>query len=296
MFKHINSLMESRWAIILTLLVSTVSAQPILSAVDSLPITRANQLKKEYNLNRTALGIVSFKSEDPINITLLQQKQNIGGSIVTLLTGLGTSWSEDAKWYWENELVSSNQMRSLRVPLIFYGEYNKERARVRNDDGSFSIETTKGIKISWAGAVGLMMQQGDTLGAFEIRRSPADSVSNYWLSRIEVEARHITKTLAPYEMGRFRQDFAINGIFNNQTFAIITGGNQYRSVILVDDRPIAVFQSHPVDYIIAKKKDRIRPYLLVEKNVSESQKDGLMMLGLMNAMLAQRVGIDFLRL
>jgi hypothetical protein len=274
---------------------SAVFSQPVLTEVDSLPIVKVGQVRRIYNVDKQSLETITIKDKKPVD-TSLTPKRHIGGGFLTLLTGIETGSSDVTTWRWPNELQSSDQSRSWQVPIFFTGEFSKSSQRVKDDDGSFSVNIQKGIQITWpSGVVGAIIKGGDTLGVFEIVQFPTDSISKYWLSRIEIERREVTKILYSYQFGTSHQDFSVRGIFNNKAFMMITGGRQYRSVILVEDKPIAIVQSHPVDFVIIKKKHRIHPYVLLSRNTMVS-KDDIVMLGFLNMMLAKCAGTNYLEL
>ncbi|WPP52208.1 hypothetical protein [Catalinimonas niigatensis] len=280
------------------LLLGTVSlsAQNILSDYDSLPISRPKALKSKYKVNHPVIHEISILHGEPRAVTVLPKKfwGNLAEGTFTLLSGFSTSSSEEALWVSGNELRSNDETYNWQVLLFLRGEYMKNRERVQNEDGSSSVETQRGVYIDWSqGAYGLILEQGDTLGGFTLIAKPeADPDNLYWLSRIREESSELRDKLKKYEAGQMNFNFQLIGVLRGQLFSVLTNGSHYKSLLMLEEQPEAIFQNHP-DYMILSKKDRIHPYLLLNKTLEEERKMDMIRLAFLNNLMDQSMRVDF---
>lgn len=280
------------WGFLLLLLLFSDSlvAQSILAERDSLPFAKPKALQSRYIVNYPPLGEIRLVKRE---IRALEgEKENFWGRLtggtITLLSGLQTSALSKGIWLSENELVSSDPNFSWQVPIFIQGEEFRNRQRVRNEDGSRSVETQTGVIMDWTyGAFGLILEGSDTLGRFTLLPDQLmDHSGFFWLSRLERDNKNLTALIGKYEPVQVNANFMAKVEFRSREITMVSSGRDYRSLILLEDQPIAVFQSEP-HFIILNKKNRISPYLLVAKEMDKMEHGDLIRLSLLNTLLAQ---------
>lgn len=273
-----------------------LKGQTIIEQTDSLVIEKIKSFKSIYKLNHPDLKEISIFSPQPKAVTKIPKKfwGNMAEGAITLFSGFGTGSSEDAIWITENRLITTNLQYTWDIPLYFPGTFSKDRARVRNEDGSTSIETRKGIFIDWKnGAEGFIIEKKDTIGRFSLETDILDDAfSNNWIDKISIDGKYVESKLKKYRQGEMNYHFRLKGTFRDNEFCIINHGNLYRSLIFINGKPVAIYQSEP-DFIILKKKDRVHPFILTEININETMKTDLYRLAFLSNMIAKAIRIDF---
>ena len=86
-------------------------------------------------------------------------------------------------------------------------------------------------------------------------------------------------------------DYVVFGNLRGKNFDVITCGNLHKSVIFIDDKVVAVFQGPPIVSVL-RKKNKIIPYLLLDKSFEDSRKIDILRLALLNRLLDKRVSVE----
>jgi hypothetical protein len=272
------------------------TSQKILSEYDSIPISKSKLKNKTYLFNNPLLKEISIVSGKPKAVSENPNKfwKNLSGGALTLFTGFTTGSSDTALWVTENQLKTANSEYECDIHFFFAGEYSKTRERVKNDDDSWSVETEKGIYIDWSQQTyGLLIEKNDTIGDFTILLDTwSDIESKKWLSEMNNENAEVSSTAIKFLPSQINIDFKITGYYKEKYFKIIISGKSYKSLILYDSKPVAIFQGDP-NYITLGKKYRIEKYLLHEKMISDTEKIDLLRLSLLSRLLANIVGVKY---
>jgi len=280
-------------------------SQNILSNYDSIPVIKRSAFKDKYELSHSNIKEITIVPGIPQPVSEHHKKLfgNIGEGLFVILTGVRTSSSYDANYTALNLLKSNDLNYDWRIPLFISGTLEKTKERVTNEDGSSSVKKEETIYIDWGkGAYGIIMQKADTLGAFTLDTNiETDTASTIWISRIESEnSVEYSKIKNVYEnqeklLNKFNiklnYNFVIKGVFKSKNFTIISSGKHWRSLILLENNPIAIFQADPNFSTLSKKK-RITPYLLYNKSVDNLEIDDLLRLSLLNRLLAGQINVS----
>ncbi len=72
---------------------------------------------------------------------------------------------------------------------------------------------------------------------------------------------------------------------------MITSGSHYRSLVVIENKPVAVFQNSP-NFIILRKKDRIYPYLLSDTVLNDFEMTDLIRLVMFNCLIANSTRVE----
>lgn len=270
-------------------------SQRILSEYDSIPISKPRMIQDTYHLNHHILNEITVvkrkpKAADDIPRGFLG---NFSEGAFTLLTGVNTSSSDSSLWMTNNELTANDADYTWNIHLFFPGELRKSRERVKNDDGSTSVETDKWIEVDWRkGAYGLIVEKNDTIGRFTmVTNLQSEPESLDWLSRLEKESTAIRSKLEKHVPGQMNDDFNISGSFYGKSFTIISSGRNYKSIILVENTPLGIFQSKP-DIPFIGKKNRIESYLLINKALSGNMEIDLFRLSMLSRLITKTIAED----
>jgi len=252
--------------IIIAFPVAHTFAQIFSEIKDSIPLDNRG-LKGVY---KSEFATLKFRNGKSVKTALPVKRQpgsNFTEGLLTLTTGIRTSSKQEILLFSQNELIAKEASLTWQIPLFFNGEYVIERDRIENEDGSYSLESSKGYYIDWhRGAIGLIIENTDTIGEFVLVTDlQFDPEGEEWMAKIRNESTWVSEKLKKYDPNPQNYDFVIEGMVNGAQFEIYHSGNHYRSLILVEEKPEAVFQSEP-DFIILGKKNKLSPYLLVEKN------------------------------
>ncbi|MFC4873546.1 hypothetical protein [Negadavirga shengliensis] len=275
------------WGILL-LFTGSISAQIVPGERDSIPITKPKALQSRYVVNHSPIGEIRLVKRGIRSLDAERESfwGRLTGGAVTLISGLPTSYSGKSLWLSENELISSDPAFSWQVPIFIHGEEFRSRERIRNEDGSRSVETQIGVSADWTeGAFGLILEGSDTLGSFILLPDQFMERSGfYWLSRLERENSNLTAFIEKNEPVQVNSDFMVKAVFRGKELTMVSSGRGYRSLILLEDEPVAVFQGEP-NFIVLNKKNRISPYMLAVKD--KIDRGDLIRLGLLNTLIAK---------
>jgi hypothetical protein len=286
-------------AILFSLAMFDAAAQNILAEYDSIPVSKPKMKYKVYQFNNPLLQEISIDYGKPKTMDEEPNKfwKNLGGGAFTLFTGLSTETSEEKLWVTKNELKSDNNEYSWDIHFFFVGEYSKTRDRIKNEDGSVSVETNKGVYINWSNPTyGLILEKNDTIGNFTvITNLQSDGTSQKWLSKLENESSVVPTKKSKFVPEQWHDDFKIAGNYKGKSFQIIVSGRNIKSLILFDNKPVAIFKDEPA-LVVLGKKNRIEKYLLHEKMIGDAEIIDLFRLSVLSRLLANLVSIDFYEL
>ncbi len=276
------------WLTVISVVLPLWLSAQIISNYDSVPVGKPKAMKSLYQLDHPQLREIKLVNNNPRSETKMPKKFWSGEGAFTLLTGLQTSDSEAMIWIMDNALSITSAEYSWQVPLYCPGEYSKNRERVKNEDGSRSVETNETISLDWdMGSSGLIVEQRDTLGAFIVIKNPIeDSLSKVWLSTLLKNGSKLIQRLKRYDGGFPKNSFLVRGELNGRYFSMVTSGNHYQTVLIVDGIPVAFYQREP-DFIILGKKDKLYPYILIAKDERDRDRMDIIRLALLNTLVIQ---------
>lgn len=267
----------------------TLSAQDILTDYDSIPFEKPKLSEARYEFNNVELKEIQIVTKSPRPVTKPTVK--LRGGLLTLLMDMSFSESEKLSWMLFQKLSANDTSLSWNVHLFCEGEFEKTRERVENDDGSYSMNTQKNTYLDWSkNAVGVVIERGDTIGRFMIIREPReDAELARWRAKIYTHRGAAAFSRYRYEASRNGYlDFALVGTFRNNNTSIISTSELWRSLILVDGKPMAIFQSDN-DPLLLFKKTRLSPYLLLDKTIPDPEKKDWLRLSMLIRLVATTI-------
>jgi hypothetical protein len=171
------------------------------------------------------------------------------------------------------------------------GYVQKDRNRVRDDDGSWSVETSETHVYYWEkNASGLIIESKDTIGYFLIVMNPAeDSLLKAWSDyilpkKVDNENAKSKIKLSVSWKPVPGNDYGIIGKLYNEDFFIIRNGTDRKVWISIDNILRCKFQSD-LDYPGLSKKYWIMPYLLINNNIPGIDRRELFRLSILSCFL-----------
>jgi hypothetical protein len=211
--------------------------------------------------------------------------------LLTAITGLGFDSSTDVRWEVGGVITGSDSLPDWEIRLFCDGREDKSRNRVRNDDGSTSVETVETNVMYWdKDASGSIIEGNDTIGIFLILMNPAsDTLLRDWSADMFAQPQAVIKTSSKRSLFSRPVNFpdisyGIVGVLRDNNFAIISNGSALKSWIILGNDKKSVFQPD-LDNIIGKKDERVQPYLLINSDISYRERRDLFRLAVTSRFL-----------
>lgn len=274
--------------------VSVLTGQINTSGLDSIPIIKPKKNQNLFLFTGNRPEKISFYLKQPAIFKYKEKKTlgDIGGGLLTLATGLGSSSSKEVIWRVDANIEANDSLPEWNISLYCEGDFEKSRERVRDEDGSFSIETQELKHLYWEkDATGSIMAGADTAGIFLIIMDPrVDSLLMPWSGDIysahEAQATTGSGTIWNWQSEVRDIDFGIIGTLHGKNFALISNGSEFKTWIYIHNEFRAIFCTDKDDNFI-RKKERVMPYLLIGKDVPENEMRELYRLAIMSRLLGK---------
>ena len=270
-----------------------VHGQIQMEGLDSIPMFKPKVNRSLYRFEEN--GVKEIQIMD-YNNELVRYKPNvfirdIGNGALTALTGFGFGSTTEGNWKISGTIQCNDTLSDWIINMFCEGYLQKDRERVKNDDGSWTVETNETNVYYWEkNASGLIMESRDTIGYFLIIMNPReDTLIKAWSEYIlpekvandNVKSKiKVTVSWKPVP----GNDYGIVGKFRNKDFFIIRNGSDRKAWISMDKILRCKFQSD-LDYPGLSKKYRIMPYLLINNNISGQDRRDLFRLAILSCFL-----------
>ena len=244
-----------------------VAAQP---AQDSFAFKRQKWAKARFEVDGAPLSELQIKWKSPKK-SRYTFNEGVGDGVRKLFAGwLGnSSSSQEITLFLPGEIKASGNYPNWKAELVCPGEMEKTSTRVRNRDGSKSVETDKTVRVFWEqGAVGHLIEKDDSIGRFAITVHPLSDSSltdeqRDFLQQVKPvsESKSFWTTTIPMD-----RSYVLRGQFRGQPLTICFHGALYRGAIYLNDSLLATFQSGWDDSnLLFSKKQQHQQYLLMQK-------------------------------
>jgi hypothetical protein len=218
---------------------------------------------------------------------------NIGNTALTVLTGIGFVSSSEVNWKLSAVIKCNDALPDWKIDLFCEGELEKDRERVRNDDGSWSVETVKTATYFWErNSTGIIMEGSDTIGFFKIVLNPeqdstlAPYAKYFFLpskEQTETNSSRITRIIEQYSLSR---DYGITGVFRGRSFAMISDGSEYLAWGLMDGHYSFKHLFDDGDSF-TKSKARANPRVLISRDTDMYGRSDFFRLAMTNLFLTR---------
>jgi hypothetical protein len=283
----------------LMLLVSNIWGQTNMSEFDSVTIHKPKVNRNLYQFFDRSAKEIQLGNENPklIRNTANHGLRNEGNGALTALTGIGFNSADDGIWYIMGRIKCNDSLPDWNVELNCQGYQQIYRERVRNDVGSWSVQTKETNFYNWdQNATGLLMEGNDTIGSFLIRMNPrADSLLESWTAFIfpahtadqdtSAKNKGIYKGMpAPYK------DFATIGKFRGKSLIIIRNGTDLKVWIYTDNFLTCMFRPDQKDPGITKKNNLLS-YMLIKENTALQERRDLFRLTMVSRFISNSLNL-----
>lgn len=239
--------------------------------------------EREIKLQEKPADLVTYKA--------LPVLGNIANTALTAITGIGFVSSSEVNWKLSAVIKCDDDLPDWNIDLFCEGELEKDRERVRNDDGSWSAETVKTATYFWErNSTGIIIEGNDTIGYFSITPDPEkDSTLNTYTKYFFVPSKKVsekksgllTRIIDQYSPNR---DYGITGIFRGRSFTMISDGSEYMAWGVLDDHYSFKHLFDEGDSF-TKSKERVNPRVLISRDTDTTSGDDFFRLAMTNLFL-----------
>lgn len=241
--------------------------------------------EREIKLKEKAADLVKYKASPVFG--------NIGSTALTVLTGIGFVTSSEVNWKLSAVIKCNDALPDWKIDLFCEGELEKERERVRNDDGSWSVETIKTASYFWErNSTGIIMEGSDTISMFRIILNPvmdstlAPYAKYFFVPPEELSEKSNSRVTRFIEQYSSFRDYGISGVFRGNSFTMISDGSESLAWGFLDGH---YSFKHLFDdgYRFSKNKETVDPMVLISRDTDSSNRSDFFRLAMTNQFLAK---------
>jgi hypothetical protein len=278
---------------------SIVSGQEVTTDLDSVRVNKPKMRQSIYQF--IDFGSKEIQIEDTKTVLIKDPETSklngLGSNVFTSLTGLNSSSKKEGYWIVTGLIHCNDTLPDWNVTLYCEGYIEKEREKVRNDDGSWSIETNEQKVFYWdKDPYAVILENLDTLGSFQINmKLTEDDLLSRWHPFI-FPTKSFSQTAgtkkSSWVITSFitEKDFEIRGKFHEKDFVMIQTGFNHKVWIFIDGALAGMFQADN-DNPGVTKKHRNAPYMLINKEIPASDRRNIFRLAIMSRYLNDYVSV-----
>ncbi len=288
-------------ALLLALLLficSDVAAQEGAGAFEQLPIQKPRPGRLRYTSELTGFEEVQLKLKDPKRSpnTFSGATGDATRNVLAGLFGGNISTSESMTYLLRGELETDKKASDWQVLLFCPGQLEKTSTRVRNNDGSKSVQTERTTTLFWAeGAYGMLLADKDTLARFNVSTQPMRHAElnkqiNGLFDRAAQQFRNDRSLLLREYLTVPRSlHFTATGSFRGKELVLLFDDYERIAWIFLNGALQGVFRADTDDYegmfVAASARNRVQPYLLCPAGADESVRADCLRLALFGRLL-----------
>jgi hypothetical protein len=259
---------------------------------DSVALLKPKISRTVYNFtdgSRREISLTAAKSE------LIELERNAagnnGGGLMTLVTGIGWNSSSAAVWKVSSRISCNDSLADWTVVLFCQGELERTRERVRDSDGSWSVEKDEVPHYFWdRKAAGIIIEGTDTIGYFDICTNPrSDSLMKEYAGLVlpPLKEGGSAARMTWFVVGRpgAGMDYGITGKLAGKPFWLIHNGLDRKVWISYDSLLSGRFQSD-LDLPQVSKKYRINPCLVINSGIQPDNRRDLFRFAVLSVLLS----------
>jgi len=270
-----------------------VTGQYSTAGLDSLPVIKPKMNQHLYHFNDDRGTEIQFWKHQPVLFKGRKPMKDLGNEMLTLATGFNFTSSHEVIWKVDGRIECNDALPEWDIKLFCEGNLIKDRERVRDSDGSLSVETNKTKVLFWdKNATGAILEGADTVGFLLIVMDPLqNSQLKPWAAEIFSQRNNqplpASKNQWILNPNYYRDvDYGIVGIFRDKKLAIISNGSIFKTWIYMQNEFKCIFRADLDDNRISKK-NRVMPYLLIDKNIPDTERRDLSRLAIMSRFINQ---------
>ena len=281
------------------LIVPEACGQNNTARLDSVPVIKPKMNQDLYLFTDSGGTEIQFWKRQPVIFKGKRPMRDFGNELLTLATGFGFVSANDVIWEVYGKIECNDALPEWHTKLFCEGTMIKDRQRVREADGSWSLETDKTKVLFWdKNATGSVLEGADTIGFFLFIMDPLQNTilkpwANEIFSQKNTQAIPASKSKWSFDQMYYRDvDYGIIGTFRDKKFAIISNGSTFKTWIYIQNEFKCIFRADVDDNMISKK-DRVMPYLLIDQNIPEMERRDLLRLAIMSRFINQAMNTSF---
>ena len=273
-----------------------ITGQTSGARFDSVLIFKQNRYQNLYQFNDSGAREIQYSLNQPKEAKFVNAGHilgDAGNGILTVLTSINFASTRDLNWKVNGAIKCNDALPDWDVSLFCEGHLEKDRQRVKNDDGSLTVETENTRDLYWKkNATGVIIESIDTIGSFLIIMNPWTSpLLKQWsagiLSEPELQVKTASKNKYYKESISYSDiSYGIYGVFRMKKFAIISNGAARKTWFYTDNNLSCIFRPDMDDSPISNK-DRIQPYLLINEDISHPLRCDFFRLAIMSRYLSR---------
>jgi len=238
--------------------------------------------KKKYSVEGSTIGYIELAGYNP---AIVHKLAKFGGDLVgeslTSLTGIGFGGTRDVEFVYPGHIKTSMPDYNWQMNIYCDGSITTERNRVKNSDGSHSVETTEQRYYYWErGTRGIIIENGDTISRYQIISYPhSDSIASEYI-RIVTSRENENG----YSLLNPVWKYVLYGEFRGKECAILFNSSENIIYNVEDDelKSIMVTNNYSTRY---KKKDQIEIKLLAQENSDKNQENDILRMAMFGQFL-----------
>jgi hypothetical protein len=238
--------------------------------------------KKKYTVEGTKIGNIELAGLNP---AIVHKLAKIGGDLVgeglTSLTGIGFGGTREVEFVYPGHIITHIPYYEWQMNVYCDGSITTERNRVKNSDGSHSVQTTEQRSIYWErGAKGIIIEKGDTIGRYQIISSPnSEPKVDEYISIVTARENE-----NGYSIFSPTWKYIIYGDLRGKECAILYNSAEKIIYCLVDNDLIGITLTN--DYSTRyKRKHRIEIKLLAQEYADENQRNDILRMAMFGQFL-----------
>jgi hypothetical protein len=266
-------------------------AQSPTAGFDSLAITKTKKTK--YQVAHPLLTSMQLKTKTPKR-SAYTLNDAVGDGIGKLFTSIlpGVTSSEEMAWELQHDIETNIDSINWRLKIYCPGELEKTTERVRNSDGSKSVNTERMAILFWKkGSSGILLEKGDTIGRFKLTVDPNDSLFYRTRDLFSAPATAISIERR-WQSEPILRDFVLAGKFRDDQLQIFFDARLLKAWIYRNNTLQAVFQSDFLDLDKPSLRRAAPIYLLCRPGLTETELADCIQLAGLSRLVASSVNTD----
>jgi hypothetical protein len=271
--------------------VKFLPAQPLTTGFDSLAISKTKKTK--YRLAHPVLTSMQLKTKTPKRSSYTLN-QAVGDGIGKLFTAIlpGLTSSEEMNWELQHEIETNIDNLSWKLKMYCPGELEKTTERVRNSDGSKSVNVERQAILFWErGSSAILLEKEDTIGSFMVSVNPGDSLFRKTSDLFPVPSTAVSRE-SRWQQGPAPKDFVLAGMFRNEPLQIFFDARSLKAWIYRNQKLQAVFQSDVIETGKPSLRRTAPLHLLSRPGVSEKELTDCLLLAGLSQLVATSVNTE----
>jgi hypothetical protein len=267
---------------------SLIKAQDTIAAFDTIQLEHTNYYREEYSLSDTLINTIKIQTSPATQVNDVHY--TLGGDvlrgIMALTIGISLGGIKNVDWYIASMIRTNNPKLDWILDVYCPGYIDQQKTRVKNGDGSYSVETNYANTFLWQkGAIGFIIEAGDTIGWHYIHREPrTDTALLKW-------SQPVYKGKQEHSAINYRE-FALLGKFNGNESCILFNSKDNRIYLFSGNDLSGIYQCQkpPPQITFNKKKRKVaQPYLLVNDKLTEWERMDILRLAMVGVRMKNAI-------